>query len=245
MATKEIIQELSELNSNLEAGAAGNIFSVPSGYFENFPANMLALTRIDDKDLNWLNELPNVNPYTLPAGYFDGLEERIMNLIRENADYQTSAEEIAAISPLLSSINKKPVFTVPEGYFSNLQIETKPKQSKLVSFTKHRRFRLAVAAMITGVIAIGALFVFNSQPSVSVNDAHAWVAKSMKKVSTQEISDFVKLAEQGNSIKENVAINNKQGEVKELVKDIPVNEIDQFLNETGSDEESTTDAMMN
>src|SRR6266498_2947818 len=112
MANKDIIQELRDLESNLANVNSQNTYSVPEGYFEGFAAQVIGLIK-DDENLASLSSLPKESPYRVPAGYFDELEERIMQAIRNHADYQTSKEELESISPLLSSLNKRPVYSVP------------------------------------------------------------------------------------------------------------------------------------
>ena len=63
-------------------------------------------------------------------GYFNELDEKIMEIIRRHPDYQTSREELESVSPLLSSISKRPVYSVPKGYFENFKpgVEEKKRQ---------------------------------------------------------------------------------------------------------------------
>jgi len=49
--------------------------------------------------------------FKVPDGYFDSLPSMVMNRI-----------ELNAISPLLNTINKQPVFTVPASYFENFPL---------------------------------------------------------------------------------------------------------------------------
>ncbi len=84
------------------------------------------------------------------------------------------------------------------------------------------------------------------QPDVNKNP-RAWVNKNVnKKVSQEKIDEFVKLAEDDtiNATEESDAT--KQAEIKELMKDIPEKEIEDFLNDAvalGSNDD--TDALMN
>ena len=69
-------------------------------------------------------------PFTVPDRYFNELDEKIMEIIRSHPDYQTSREELESVSPLLSSISKRPVYSVPKGYFENFKpgVEEKRRQ---------------------------------------------------------------------------------------------------------------------
>lgn len=61
-----------------------------------------------------------VNPYTVPAGYFEGLAEQVLRRIRAE-EAGTAAEELAHLSPFLAGVSKKMPFTVPAGYFETLE----------------------------------------------------------------------------------------------------------------------------
>jgi len=249
MANKDIIQELNDLGSNL-ATLAQNIYSVPEGYFEGFATEVINRIKAEEAGLEYLSSIPKENPYQVPVGYFGVLAENIMKKIRKHADYQTSKEELESISPLLSSLNKKPVYSVPEDYFENFEVTVKSKpETKLISITYRRWLRYAAAAMVIGIITVGSILInnINSRNKINPNDnPQGWVNKNViKKVSPEVINEFVKLTDEELSMKEGIVTNNKPDDIRELMKDVPVNEIDKFLNETGASEETETDALMN
>jgi len=76
---------------------------------------------------NILQELKELNstlagtslpvPYSVPAGYFDELPGRMLNMVKQLS--QHSKDELAALSPLLSSLSKEMPFAVPAGYFES------------------------------------------------------------------------------------------------------------------------------
>jgi hypothetical protein len=67
------------------------------------------------KDLN--SNLPwkrGQAPFSVPDGYFDGLASAVLARIKTQS---AVAEELAELSPLLSSVPKTMPYTLPEGYF--------------------------------------------------------------------------------------------------------------------------------
>lgn len=54
----------------------------------------------------------------IPEGYFDSLSSRILSKIKE--EEESAEEEIKSISPALHYLKEENVFNVPEGYFDNL-----------------------------------------------------------------------------------------------------------------------------
>src|SRR5437773_3701658 len=126
MAKKYIIQELNELGSSLAGTPSQNVYSVPEGYFEAFASSVLSKINAEN-GASFLSELPKSNPYNVPVGYFDGLAENVMNAVRNHPDYLNSQEELELILPLLNSLKKEPVFSVPQDYFENFSVALSEK----------------------------------------------------------------------------------------------------------------------
>jgi hypothetical protein len=106
----DIINELQQLQSPLAAEAPVNVFTVPVGYFEGLAASVLRAVQGD-------NILQSIQPPAnteVPEGYFDNLAGNILNKIKAQAN------EEEPLSPLLESMRKTNVFTVPHGYFEGL-----------------------------------------------------------------------------------------------------------------------------
>ena len=238
-----ILQELNELKSSLAGIAPQNIYTVPIGYFDGLAEKVV--TRIKAMEAaNAAEELSHLSPllsniskqmpYTVPAGYFEKLEEKLMQTVRESSDYQTAKEELETLSPLLSGLKKQMPYSVPQGYFENLA-ETASKESikpetKVISISSRKWFRFAAAAVITGVVTMAA-FIFLKKDKVDAStNSYSWVKKNTKKLSTENIATFVDLTEEENLV---VSTDTKAPQdVKELIKDVPDNEIQSLLNDT-------------
>ena len=251
-----ILNELQGLGSTLAKINPQNLYQVPDGYFEGL-ANQI-LNRIKAMEASsateeleilspLLNNISREIPFTVPAGYFEELSENMMQVIREHADYQTSDEEIASLSPLLSSISKKSPYNVPDGYFENLSSRIgKNKDVKIISITKRKWYRVAVAAVFVGIIAIGGLLFTNPTPIDPAKNPQAWVKKNLKKtVSEEQLNDFVSLTK-GNETNKELTDNLKSDEIKELMKDVSEKEIQEFLNDAVALESNdATDILLN
>ena len=236
-----ILNELKDLESFLGNYSPQNIYIVPNGYFERLPTQILnrinALEATNTKDeLKYLSPLlSNISkemPYAVPAGFFQSLSEDVLKKISEHEDYQTSEEEIESLSPLLSSLKNKNPYSIPAGYFERLETGAEKKETKVISITRRRGYRLAVAAVVIGIVAISGLAIFRSKQVDPNKNPQAWIEKNVdKKVSKDKIDEFVKLAEDGST---NVAYEKddvKHAEIKELMKDVPEKEIEAFLND--------------
>jgi len=244
-----ILNELKDLESFLGNYHPQNIYTVPNGYFEGLPTQILnrikALEATNAKDeLKYLSPLlSNVSkemPYAVPAGFFQSLSEDVLKKISEHEDYQTSEEEIGSLSPLLSSLKNKNPYSIPAGYFEKLETGAEKKETKVISITRRRWYRLAVAAVVIGIVAISGLAIFRSKQVDPNKNPQAWIEKNVdKKVSKDKIDEFVKLAEDGST---NVAYEKddvKHAEIKELMKDVPEKEIEAFLNDAVALESNT------
>ena len=236
-----ILNELADLGSVLADHDPKNIYGVPSGYFESLADQILnrikALDAIDAKqELSnlspFLNNVSKEIPYSVPAGFFQDLSEDILKNISEHVDHQTSKEEIETLSPLLSSLKNKNPYSTPAGYFEKLENGVEKKEAKIISITRRRWYRLSVAAVVIGIIAISGLAIFRSKQVDPNKNPQAWIEKNVdKKVSNEKIDEFVKLAEDGSTNVTYEKDDVKHTEIKELMKDVPEKEIVDFLND--------------
>jgi len=164
------------------------------------------------------------------------LDEQIMEIIRRHPDYQTSREELESVSPLLNTISKRPVYSVPIGYFENFKpgVEGK-KDPKVVLITGRKWLRYAAAAIIAGVILMAGLIAFNNNNKDSGDKTLAKFEKEVKKIndvkSTDTLIDFMdaglnerELASNQKSI--------KTDDVQQLLKDISIDELKDFNEES-------------
>jgi hypothetical protein len=260
LEAKSASEELSYLYPLL-GGEKKIAYSVPAGYFEGLAEQVLRRVKALEAG-NAAEELDHLSPllgsiskempYAVPSGYFRDLAEEVTGSMMANN--QTAAEELETLSPLLSGLKKEMPYSVPQGYFEELGKATggepATSQAKVISFTRQRWFRYAVAAVVTGIIVLAGFLVFDRPGGkIDPNDqSFAWVKKNLKKVSTDDLDEFAELATDGT-----LAVNETKNDAKEssviqeLIKDIPDEELQQFLEETQTavDEENNDDLFMN
>ncbi|HEX7904645.1 MAG TPA: hypothetical protein VF487_12250 [Chitinophagaceae bacterium] len=231
-----ILQELKELGSSLSGHVVQPGYSVPDGYFESLAQQVLNRIKASEAEnaadeLNYLSPVLSTAskqlPYEVPVGYFEGLEERMLQSVLHS--HQTAAEELESISPLLSGLNKDIPYSVPQGYFENLAPFNKKATTKVVSMAKRSLFRYAAAAVVIGIVAtVGLLFL--NRPSFERFEAK--LNKEIKKTSDKELNDFITYTEGG----QDIVLNEPKEEVKELLKDVPATELQNFLDEIADPE---------
>lgn len=256
-----ILQELRELQSSLVNAPAQNVYHVPGGYFEGLADQVMNRIKALEAE-NAAEELSYLSPllssiskkmlYSAPAGFFDGLAESVTGSLKN--DLQTPAGELETLSPLLSSLKKEMPFSVPQGYFEGLNktvnAESVKPITKVISITTQKWFRYAAAAVVTGVVALSGFLIFNKSNTIDPKEKpFAWVEKSLKKVSTDDIDKFAELANDGTLAVANTKNDDVKAanEIKDLIKDVSDKEIQDFIEETQTDEQSSAndDVLMN
>ncbi|HXR84500.1 MAG TPA: hypothetical protein VN722_09345 [Hanamia sp.] len=160
----EITDELKDVSPTLASMEKVNVFQIPEDYFSDFDAKILTTIFLQDKKNNFQK---------VPEGYFNSLSDNILSKIKsENSE--TPSEEIKAISPALHYLKEEKVFDVPENYFDNLSDrilkKIKPPKTKVISFSSRKWWRYAAAAVVTGVVAISSLQIFNHNSNPVTTD---------------------------------------------------------------------------
>ncbi|MBN8674409.1 MAG: hypothetical protein J0L56_09755 [Chitinophagales bacterium] len=244
MEATTAIEELYLLSPVVSALPKQVPYTVPFGYFEALAENSMQLIR--QTGLSAMEETANLSPllggldkqmpYTVPQGYFNGIEERMLKAV--TGAEQTAKEELESISPLLSGLKKEMPFSVPQGYFENMAA-AKPKEqqtAKVISFSSRKWFKYAAAAILVGVIATTSVLLINNKQPDSFAKFEKKLNKEIKKTSDKELDEFIKYADASQGL----VYNEPKEEVKALLKDVPVSELQGFLDEI-ADPEIVTD----
>ena len=234
MTNKDIIQELNELGSSLANNTLQNTYLVPEGYFESFAMQVLSRIKIDE---TWLPGLPKETPYQVPEGYFEGLQEQIMETIRQHPDYQTSEEELESISPLLNSLNKRPVYSVPDGFFENFNVTAAATRTsaKVIPVASRKWFSYAAAAVITVVVVLGVFMISTNNSKNAADRSLAKFEKEVKRIDDVKRTDTLIDFMAAGLNQEELATNHKKvktDDVQKLLQDIPIDELRDFNEES-------------
>jgi hypothetical protein len=145
---EEILNELMTISPLLAKVSNENVFSVPEGYFNTL--NQLILSKASAQ-----------NPtLSVPEGYFEKLSGSILNRIKE----EDALVELRSLSPMLYSVQNENVYKAPTGYFERLASVILSKvqaPAKVISIHSRSIWKYAVAAVMTGVIAVNSMWMFN------------------------------------------------------------------------------------
>ena len=220
--SNEIIQELQDISPLLAQMQKVNVFEVPDRYFTGLAEKIATRVLLNQNDILNFNKK---STQQVPEGYFDSLSEAILLKIKKE-ESENNEEELERSFPVLYSLKNKNVFNVPQNYFEGVshQIINKIQShqpAKIISM-KARWWKYAAAAIITGVVAIGSLQLFNSQKNS--NPIPSYVESSFQyKTPTQIDEGIASLSDD-----EIVKYLEKYGSIMDndlLIKDVDVKEL--------------------
>ncbi|MDQ6889458.1 MAG: hypothetical protein M3Z56_04170 [Bacteroidota bacterium] len=239
---EEGLQNLSPLLYSLKDK---NAFKIPEGYFDSLGSNVLAKIKESNVETS-KEELQNLSPllyslkdenvFKVPEEYFDSLGSNVLAKIKES-NVETSKEETQNLSPLLYSLKDENVFKVPEGYFENfagdLINKLQPSKAKIVVMRPRNTWmKIAAAAVITGIIAISSLRIFNNSSNINnsnplltasadvprdVNDSYKFKTEEQLDAGIARLSDdeIIKYLERNGNVMDNELLLNNT-DVSEL-----------------------------
>jgi hypothetical protein len=209
-------------------------YTVPDGYFDGLAQSILSKIK-DNSIISTADELNAMSPllasisrkmpYSVPENYFTSLTENLPILINEDQE-----------SAILKYIDRGNPFEVPVGYFENLpdqvlnKVSNRNKGARVIPMRPHKWRKLAVAASIA-VIAVSGVFYFTGK-SISKDPI-----AQIKTASNNELNDFLNTTDINPSSSATASFTNT-GEVKQLLQDVPDNELNNFVNQEGLDDGS-------
>ncbi len=187
--SNNILEELKQVSPVLAGVEKHLLYAVPANYFATLSDGIMNAIAAD-------NLQKTVLPFSVPGGYFENLSSNILSKINNDTIAESAVKkELQGIAPLLNTITKQNIYSVPQNYFSAidaLQIVQKPL-AKVAAFSSTKKWlRYAVAACFVGVLATGA-FIFTHKNSGIDYAAYKKidVANSMNNVSSDELINYL------------------------------------------------------
>lgn len=240
MENKDYIQEeLQELAPAIVQIEKRNVYSVSPGYFDNLSEEIFAKIALEHSEIA---NLPRLTPYKVPENYFEDSAKSILQAVTRDARKDEVYKEMEEISSLLNTISKKPVYTVPTGYFdrainSPVSTSSKPAGKVLSIFSVPKVVNYVAAAVIIAFMAVGMYLLINNNSS-TVREQKSNPTAEIKNLSEAEISNFLKT----NFAAEDVSATSlsshvKESDLKKSIKEMSDKEIQQFLQEEGETDE--------
>lgn len=221
--SKEILVEIQEVAPVLAGLQQKTTYQAPKDYFNTLSEKILE---------NIGSGLPTIkNPFSVPDNYFQFLNINVFQKIRQ----EEVKEELLKIAPLLATIPKTNVFTIPSHYFQNLFFK-KPVAAPVFNIKKISRvINYAAAAVVAGILVTG-IFIVRQPGSFDLS-------KEAKKYSDEELNLYLNNStQQHSSLSADYGLNllNEPANLKENLKFYSDEELERFLEENGNIEDSSS-----
>lgn len=234
----EILQELKEICPFLLQVENKSPYTISFSYFDQLSTIILSKIKTGDQVFP---SLTSINPYAAPAGYFDNLSNNIIRTINLETGKNEVFKELEEISPLLNTISKAPVYSIPVNFFSELvpnKSVAVEKRARVSYFTTSKKIiSYAVAAVVIGLLVAG-LFLFTGKQTNTTSVANTKTLPEVNKLSEQEIVEFLKTTSPAEGIViSNNQSNKKDVDIKRMVDEMSDKEIQQFLEDNGEKNE--------
>lgn len=227
----EIISEMQQISSIVADIGNANVYTAPVGYFENLSEEVLGKVKTN---VNLpVTSLPLSQP---PASYFDDLAGNILFKIKSGvAVHNEVAAELEEVAPLLNSISKRNVYSVPNDYFSGLyfSIPEEKQPAKVVSLPSKTSnwLKYAVAVVTTGIIITGAYFLIEDRNGNQVANGGSNITQKISTLSDEEITDYLSSeTAEADIAPVNYKMFHSNADIESFLKNISTEEIKSYLN---------------
>ncbi|MGN6618269.1 MAG: hypothetical protein ACTHJ5_13930 [Ilyomonas sp.] len=235
----EIMNEMKQISGVVAAIGNANVYTAPAGYFESLSEEVLVKVQTN---VNLpVTSLPLSQP---PVDYFNDLASNILLKIKAGvAEHEKVVSELEEVAPLLNTINKRNVYSIPDDYFGSLHFfapaPAETQSAKVVSFSQ-RRFswlKYAVAAVTAGIVVAGAyLFIGDRNGNSMVANAASNITQKISTLSDKEITDYLNNeTAEADIVPVNYKMFNSTADIEGFLQNISTEEIKSYL---GSDKET-------
>jgi hypothetical protein len=169
-------------------------------------------------------------PYAVPTGYFDNLLPELMKRI--HAMEGSAKTEIETLSPLLAGIKREMPFEVPGKYFGYVPLP-QADMARVIYMNPRKWLRYVAAVFVAGVFIASGLVIYryNNVEKMPMDKFVYKLNKEIGKMSDLELAEFMEYTDAGLVGDEKVN-STPNDDVKELLEDIPVSELKEFIEET-------------
>lgn len=226
-----ILQELMEVSPYMANISKTNVYSVSPTYFNDLSEEIIKKIMLN-KECAY--NFPASTPYNIPENYFTSLPQLILQNVLNHHQSGDVIEEMEAISPLLNTISKKQVYSIPPDFFDKVQIpfrEMRKHETKVVSANKWSIFlKLSAAAVVTSLLAIG-VYTITGRDTITARGRNT--KNVVKSLSSEEIVNFLKKHSFENVTSASEEESKHEDEIKSFLKDISDVDIQRFLKQTG------------
>ena len=224
---KHINDELQSIAPVMAGVSTGMFYTVPVNYFKGLSNDILNAIAADNLQKTAL-------PFTVPTGYFENLGNNILLKINNGRTAENEVEkELQAIAPLLNTIAKQNIYSVPQGYFEELNANEQLQQplAKVVALKSSTTWlRYAVAACAIAIFGT-VVFIFShkNNPVDYAIYKKIDVAKGINTATNDELINYLENVNYTNNTDIVNTSDTKIYDVQEHIKTLPEEELKQYL----------------
>jgi len=207
-----------------------NPYTVPDDYFNSLTESILFHVQ--------LSQLKNItNSFSVPESYFENLANDVLVKIHNSGTANEVQQELSEIAPLLNTIDKKNIFSLPHNYFEKHEIPVpRGKTGKIISIAGNIRkwVTYAAAASVLFIIATTTyLYVTIHNRSI---EKHMPVEQKIAELNEEEIINYLK-DNDGIMSGSLIPATNEDPQILHMLQRVSDEEIENYLNEYGDQNE--------
>jgi hypothetical protein len=211
---KEILTELSTISPALADIPLTPVFTVPTGYFEDFSSKMVEMIKKQENsgvkdELETISPLlasiERKNPFSVPEGYFDALEK---------------------------DLKSGWMLDRPVGASSEKEELTERPMAKVIPIRRTGNLRILYAA--AGIVALLGLFTWffalDNNPETG-GTAAVNINSELPKVSAKEMATYLETLPEDLNLEPLSLAGVEEADLNEIMNEINESELQQFINE--------------
>jgi len=228
------IEELKDIAPTIVNIGNQNLYFVPADYFDSLAYSIVNYIK--------LSKVRCINPYSIPETYFDTLADSIIHKIRLSSSNEVY-EELSEIAPLLITVNRENVFSIPDNYFEKLSnpVTTTPVIKVIPVGNKIRRWvTYAAAASVLFIVATTSYLYINMH---NRDGETLTIEQRLARLKEQEIINYLKENDEitsGDIVPTSVE---EDTEIQNMLQDASDEEIQKYLDEYSEPTEKTVNGI--
>ena len=232
-AKKDNINELQGISPVVASIGKQTLYSVPQDYFESLAESVMLHVQ-----LSQLRNTSAATPFSVPEGYFENFANSVLTNIQSYYNENEVYEELSTIAPLLNTINKDNIFSVPGNYFEKLSIPFKPerKEGKLISLSNNLRKWVTYAAAASVLFIIAATsYLYVTIHSRNI-EKHLSIEQKIAELNEQEILNYLQ-DNDGITSGNFIPASTEDPQIQRMLQRVSDEEIENYLDNYGDGNE--------
>lgn len=222
-----ILEELQQIAPVLVAIKSQMPNAVPAFYFDTLSDDILCAIAAD--------ALPKIQlPYTVSDKYFEQMSNNFFAKLNNGILIENVVnKELQTIAPMLATISKVPVFSVPQNYFEllNTSAVLVKSNAKIVAINQFKKWMIyAVAACMVGIVSVSVFISKNGSSKINYATYKNFdVANSINDISNEDLINYLENVNTITNSNSLTTLDIKLPEVQDHLQTISDEDLQQYL----------------